>query len=71
MLKAISTLPPLVAGPLWLPNLEAPFLEMDGQRYALAAGMQVSAEVKLGDRSVLEYLLSPIQKAFHEAGRER
>ena len=54
-----------------LVDLDAPFLEMDGQRYALAAGMQVSAEVKLGDRSVLEYLLSPIQKAFHEAGRER
>ncbi|MDD5366143.1 MAG: HlyD family type I secretion periplasmic adaptor subunit [Gallionellaceae bacterium] len=54
-----------------LVDLDSTFLEMDGQRYALAAGMQVSAEVKLGDRSVLEYLLSPIQKAFHEAGRER
>jgi HlyD family secretion protein len=31
----------------------------------------VSAEIKLGSRTVLEYLLSPVQKAFHEAGRER
>lgn len=40
-------------------------------RYHLTAGMQVSAEIKLGERTVLEYLLSPIRKAFHEAGRER
>ena len=33
--------------------------------------MQVIAEIHLGERSVLEYLLSPVQKAFHEAGRER
>lgn len=54
-----------------LVDLDSTSLEMDGHRYALAAGMQVSAEVKLGDRSVLEYMLSPIQKAFHEAARER
>jgi len=34
-------------------------------------GMQVSAEIHLGTRSILDYLLSPVQKAFHEAGRER
>jgi hemolysin D len=33
--------------------------------------MQVIAEIRLGDRTVLEYLLSPVRKAFHEAGRER
>jgi HlyD family secretion protein len=33
--------------------------------------MQVAAEIRLGDRTVMEYLLSPVQKAFHEAGRER
>jgi membrane fusion protein, hemolysin D len=35
------------------------------------SGMQVSAEIKLGERTVLEYLLAPVQKAWHEAGRER
>ena len=30
-----------------------------------------SAENHLGTRSVLEYLLSPVQKITHEAGRER
>ena len=33
--------------------------------------LQVAAEVKLGTRSILEYLLSPVQQAFHESGRER
>ena len=43
----------------------------DGQRYALQPGMQVAGEIHLGTRSILEYLLSPVQKAFHEAARER
>jgi HlyD family secretion protein len=38
---------------------------------ALALGVQVIAEIHLGERTVLEYLLSPVQKAFQEAGRER
>jgi HlyD family secretion protein len=46
-------------------------LSADGERYALSPGMQVQAEIKLGTRTVLEYLLSPVTKAFHEAGRER
>ncbi|CAG0987773.1 Hemolysin secretion protein D, plasmid [Burkholderiales bacterium] len=37
----------------------------------LASGMQVSAEIRLGERRVIEYLLSPLQKAWHEAARER
>ena len=37
----------------------------------LISGMQVTAEIKLGERTVLEYLLTPVQKAWHEAGRER
>jgi hypothetical protein len=37
----------------------------------LSAGMQTQAEIRLGDRTALEYLLSPVSKAWHEAGRER
>jgi HlyD family secretion protein len=33
--------------------------------------MQVNAEFHPGTRSVLEYLLSPVQKVAHKAGRER
>jgi membrane fusion protein, hemolysin D len=46
-------------------------LVVDGATYALAPGMQVSSEINLGTRSILEYVLSPVQKAWHEAGRER
>jgi len=42
-----------------------------GKRYKLTPGMQVSAEIDLGNRSVIEYLLSPIRKTVEEAGRER
>lgn len=51
--------------------LDAMQLAMDGERFALSAGMQTNAEIHLGDRTVLEYLLSPVRKAWHEAGRER
>lgn len=43
----------------------------EGRSYALQPGMQVAGEIHLGTRSVLEYVLSPVQKAFHEAARER
>jgi hemolysin D len=37
----------------------------------LAAGMQVSAEIVQGRRTVMEYLLSPVQRVVSEAGMER
>ena len=42
-----------------------------GIKYSLTLGMQVAGEVHLGTRTVLDYLLSPVNKAFHEAARER
>lgn len=54
-----------------LVSLETPYLEADGKRYPLAPGMQVTAEINLGTRTVLEYVLSPVQRTLHEAGRER
>jgi HlyD family secretion protein len=52
-------------------ELQEPFIQGQGKRYRLSPGMQVSAEINLGTRTVLEYLLSPVQKTLHEAGRER
>lgn len=54
-----------------LVNLKSQTLEADSVNYRLQPGMQVSAEIHLGTRTVLEYLLSPVQKAFQEAARER
>jgi hemolysin D len=42
-----------------------------GEHLPLTPGMQVVAEINQGKRSVLEYLLSPVQKAVAEAGRGR
>jgi hemolysin D len=42
-----------------------------GERLALSPGMLVSAEIHQGQRTVIEYLLSPVQKVAQEAARER
>jgi hemolysin D len=54
-----------------LVTLDSPYLERDGKQFRVSAGMVVSAEVNLGNRTVMEYLLSPVQKVTHEAGREK
>ncbi|HWA38951.1 MAG TPA: HlyD family type I secretion periplasmic adaptor subunit [Burkholderiales bacterium] len=54
-----------------LVELDAQALDVDGTRYRVSPGMQVAAEIHLGTRTVMEYLLSPVRKAFHEAARER
>jgi len=46
-------------------------IAFDGRALPLASGMQAVAEIRLGERTLLEYLLAPVQKAWHEAARER
>ncbi len=41
------------------------------QRKGLESGMQVVAEIHQGRRTIMEYLLSPVQKVANEARRER
>jgi hemolysin D len=45
--------------------------DAQGRFLPLAPGMQLVAEINQGKRTVLEYLLSPVQKAVSEAARER
>ena len=54
-----------------LVTLKALPLEMNGQCFMLAAGMQSNAEILLGTGSVMECLLSLVLKAWHDAGPER
>ena len=54
-----------------LVHLNTQTLAHEGRSLRLQPGMQVSAEVHLGTRTAMEYLLSPVQKAWHEAARER
>lgn len=46
-------------------------MNIDGKRVALSPGMNVTAEIKTGKRRVIEYLLSPVQRAGSESLRER
>ena len=46
-------------------------IDVDGKMILLVPGMNLTAEIKTGQRRVIEYLLSPIQKAGSESLRER
>lgn len=52
-------------------SLKSQMLEAEGEKLKLVPGMQVVAEINQGSRTVMEYLLSPVQKALYESGRER
>lgn len=54
-----------------LVSLDSQVLEAQGKKLKLVPGMQVIVEINQGKRTVMEYLLSPVQKALHEGGRER
>jgi hemolysin D len=41
------------------------------RKQALGPGLSVQAEIKTGERRIIQYLLSPIMQALDEAGRER
>jgi hemolysin D len=62
---------PMPLGYKALVALKTVRLEANGRACPLSAGMQTNAEILLGTRTVAEYLLSPVKKAWHEAGRER
>lgn len=52
-------------------SLSSQVLNAQGEKLKIVPGMQVIAEINQGQRSVMEYLLSPVQKTFHDSGRER
>jgi HlyD family secretion protein len=54
-----------------LVKLDEQHLQTDGLRMKLTPGMQVVVEIHQGKRTVMAYLLSPVHKAWQEAGRER
>jgi hemolysin D len=52
-------------------TLSRDWIEVEGHRETVQPGMQVSAEIKTGDRRAIEFLLSPVMQTIKEAGRER
>ncbi|WP_078058176.1 HlyD family type I secretion periplasmic adaptor subunit [Rhizobium rhizosphaerae] len=52
-------------------DIDDPTLMIDGVKTRLEPGMAVTVEIKTGQRTVLDYLLSPISRHAHDALRER
>ncbi|MCY7306194.1 MAG: HlyD family efflux transporter periplasmic adaptor subunit, partial [Rhodoferax sp.] len=46
-------------------------IDVDGKLVRLTPGMNLSAEIKTGQRRVIDYLLTPVQRASQESLRER
>jgi hemolysin D len=47
------------------------YITIGGRNQLIGPGMAVQAEVKTGERRIIQYLLSPISQTMAEAGRER
>ncbi len=52
-------------------RLKQTHLRVDGRDIPINAGMNITAEIQTGQRSLLDYLLSPIQRTLDESARER
>lgn len=51
--------------------LQQPDFVVDSKRIKLVPGMNLTAEIKTGQRRVIDYLLSPVQQHIDESMRER
>ena len=54
-----------------LVSLHSQQLTVDHSQFKLVSGMQVTAEIDQGKRTILQYLLSPLEKTVRESGHER
>ncbi|MEO7026836.1 MAG: HlyD family type I secretion periplasmic adaptor subunit [Caulobacteraceae bacterium] len=52
-------------------RLAQTYMTVDGQRRDLIPGMAVTAEIKTGRRTIIDYLLSPLSRRTNEALHER
>lgn len=52
-------------------SLNAQHLSAQSKVFKLVPGMLVTAEINQGKRSVLEYILSPVETTLQDSGRER
>ena len=52
-------------------SLERTSMVVDGRRESLLAGMAVTAEIRTGRRTIIDYLLSPLARKTSEALHER
>ena len=67
----VKTSSPVDLGFKAIVALSSQQLSARGQPFVLNPGMQVIAEIRQGERTVMEYLLSPVTATVTQAGRER
>lgn len=60
-------------GPVYVATitLDRPYIDADGRRYGLSAGLNTTVDIRTSSRSIISYLLSPLQKSILQAGREK
>ncbi len=60
-------------GPVFMAEVKLahPYVGEGDLKRKIQSGMSATAEVKTGDRRIIDFLLSPIAKASKEAARER
>ncbi|MEO8926012.1 MAG: HlyD family type I secretion periplasmic adaptor subunit [Caulobacteraceae bacterium] len=68
-----SSAPPAVGSPTYAAriSLDRASMLVDGRREALLPGMSVTAEIRTGRRTIIDYLLSPLARKTSEALHER
>jgi membrane fusion protein, hemolysin D len=54
-----------------LVKLSRSYVEIGDERIPVAPGFAATAEIRTGDRRIIEFLLSPLSRRLQEAGRER
>ncbi len=52
-------------------QLDKDWLNIDGQKVHLSPGMAVSAEIRTGDRRLIDYFLTPLLQHGQESLKER
>lgn len=51
--------------------LDRSHVDANGRRYTLSPGLAATVDIRTGTRSIISYLLSPLQSTMSQAGRER
>lgn len=60
-------------GPVYIARvlLDVRSIVVDGREVTLGSGLNATVDIKTGTRSIISYLISPLQTSFAQAGRER
>ena len=56
---------------VWCLPLPLHWTMIEGQKVSLTGGMNITVEVKIGRRRLIDYLISPLQTKVGESLRER